>query len=817
VEAWIEEELKGWGRPLLPSRRRAMVGILFSVVAGAAVGICWPFSPMWFWGAALLLILPLFIWIRHPFSVLPLMCVVFLLMAAHARQSTGVPLATSLPILLPRPMEYVQLVMVATGDAVPRAARPGRAGGAVFHAQVEGLNRDGAWQKVNDRIRVILRGSLAGKRMPLYGERWRLHGIVRPALPRRSGLFTLPVNQMVVDPDRAVFLSGNHGNSFKAWCMRQRRVCRRILGGGLEAYPEERGVLHALLLGYRGDLPRALRTDFAATGTVHIFAISGAHVGMMLLLFAGLLRALRIPVTRWFLFLTPLLLIYTLTTGAATSAIRASVMASLMLGATFMKRRPDAISALAVAAISILVVSPAQLGDLGFLLSFTAVGGLLAVQPVMEAGVRRLAHRDEWLLPGEEAPDEPFWRKGGMNGIRYASVSVSAWVSTLPLTAFFFNLFSPVALLMNLIVIPVVFAILLTGVMSLLCFPLSPFCSEVFNHAARVLASGLTACIQWAAALPWGHLFIRTPPAIGVMLWYLLLAMAAVMARRIRGALAVGLGVLALMGISWGLWDAGRCRVSVLDVGEGNAVLVQARTERILVDTGPEFRAEQTLRRMRREGVNQLEVLALTHSDAQHMGAARWMMRALPVQELWVPAVVWKSPLMKETLLLAQELNISIRRLAIGDQGHWPDQLSWEILWPPVDLRIARADEASLVMRVARYGVSILLTGDAGTIEEEQMHERGDSLASALLLLGRHGARSATSGVWLDAVRPKEALVSAGSHVEGQHPDREVLERLNRRKIRIWETDRDGTLNIDFFRHPARWPNPGYRIQLDPG
>jgi len=817
MEAWIEEELRGWGHPLIPPRRRAMVGLLFPVVAGTAVGLTWPFSPMWFWGAAALIILPLFLWIHHRLSVIPLLVVVFLLMAAHTRQSTGVPAATSLPVLLPHPMEYVQLVVVATEDAVPRSFRPGRASGAVFHAQVEGLNRDGVWRTVDDRIRVVLRGSLAGKRMPQYGERWRLHGMVRPGLPRRSGLFTLPQNQMVVDPDRATFLSGSHGNPFKAWCMRQRRVCRRILGRGLEASPEERGVLQALLLGYRGDLPRALRTDFAATGTVHIFAISGAHVGMMLLLFAGLLRALRIPVTRWFLFLTPLLLIYTLTTGAATSAIRASVMASLMLGATFMRRRPDAISALAVAAISILAVSPAQLGDLGFLLSFTAVGGLLAVQPVMEAGVRRLAHRDEWLLPGKEAPDEPVWRKGGMNGIRYASVSVSAWVSTLPLTAFFFNLFSPVALLMNLIVIPVVFAILLTGVMSLLCYPLSPFCSEVFNHAARVLASGLTACIQWAATLPWGHLFIRTPPACGVVLWYLLLAMAAVMARRIRGALAVGLGVLALLGVGWGLWDAGRCRISILEVGEGNAVLVQARTDRMLVDTGPEFRAEHTLRLMRREGVNQLEALVLTHSDAQHMGAAHWMMQALPVQELWIPAVIWPSPLMKKTLLLAQELGIPVRRLAAGDQGHWPDQLSWEVLWPPEALRISRADEGSLVMRVARFGVSILLTGDAGEKEEERMQEQVDSLASPILLLGRHGERRATSASWLDAVRPTEALVSAGSHVEGQHPDRDVLERLNRRKIRVWETDRDGSLTIDLFRRPARWPDPGYQIRIDPG
>jgi len=816
VDAWIEEELRGWGSPFIPSRRRAMVGLLFPVVAGAAVGICWAHSPMWFWGVAFLLILLLFIWIRHPLSVIPLMVVVFLLMAAHARQSTGVPTATSLPTLLPRPMEYVQFIVMATEDAVPRAARSGRAGGAVFHAHVEGLNRDGVWRTVDDSIRVVLRGSLSGKRIPQYGERWRLHGIVRPALPRRSGLFTLPVNQAVVDPDRAVFLDGNRGNPLKAWCMKRRRICRAILSRGLENYPEERGVLQALLLGYRSDLPRELRTDFAATGTVHIFAISGAHVGMMLLLFAGLLRALRVPVTRWFLFLTPLLILYTLTTGAATSAIRASVMASLMLAATFLKRRPDALSALAVAAISILVVSPAQLGDLGFLLSFTAVGGLLAVQPVMEAGVRRWAHRDEWLLPGEDLPDEKLWRKRGLTALRYASVSVSAWVSTLPLTAFFFNLFSPVALLMNLVVIPVAFAILLSGVMSLLCAPLSGFCSEVFNHAARVLASGLTSCIQWAATIPLGHLFVRTPPAAGVILWYALLAVAAVMARRLRGALLAGLAVLACLAIGWGVWDAHRCRVSVLDVGEGNAVLVQAQTARILVDTGPEFRAERTLRQLRREGVNRLEVLVLSHSDAQHMGAARWMMEALPVDEVWIPAVTWPSPLMKKTLRMAEEMAIPIRSLAAGDQGYWPGHFAWEVLWPPAALRISKADESSLVLRVARWGVSILLPGDAGEKETQAMEASGAIPAASILLLSQHGDSRGTSGPWLDAVRLKEALVSAGPQVEGRHPDRELLQKLSEREVRIWETDRDGTIDIDLQRAPAHWPDPGYWIHTDP-
>lgn len=816
MEWWIEEELRdAKGRGRLP-RRRVMVGLALAVIVGTAAGIAAPLSPLWFWGAGGLLLLPLFVWVRHEWSTVPLMAVLFCLMAAHARQSTGGRAALSLRAGMARPTEYVQFVAVALEDAVRRPSRPGQADDAVFHARVEGLNRDGRWRPVEDRIRIVIRGRREHDRLPLYGERWRFRGIVRAAVPRRSGLFTLPESQAVIDPDRAFFIDANRGNRLKAWCMERRRAARAILGRGLADFPEERGLLQALLLGYREDLPAALRRDFAVTGTVHIFAISGAHVGMVALLLAGLLRLLGIPVTRWFPILTPLLVIYTLTTGAATSAIRASIMAALLLAGPFLGRRPDAVSALAVAAMAILVVSPAQLADLGFLLSFTAVGGLLAVQPILDAWVTRWFRRDEWQLPGEEIPANRRLRATGLWLTRYGSVTVSAWVGTLPLTAYFFNLFSPVALGMNLVVIPAAFGILLAGVMSLVSAPLGGDGPEIFNHAARVIASGLSGLIRGAAAVPGGHWFVRAPPGAVVACWYLILAGAAVMARRVRGAMAVGFGLLAVMALAWGMHDARRCRVSVLDAGEGNAVLVQAGRARILVDTGPIYRAEGTLRLLRRCGVNRLDVLVLTHSDARHMGAAPWLLEKLPVQELWVPVETWPTRPMKKTLQTAAAAGVAVRRLQAGDAGLWPGRVCWEVLWPPAEVKMVRADDASLVLRVARYGVSVLLAGDAGGHLEQVLAARGDSLASLVLLAGRHGDAQATTPVWLDAVRPRDVIISTGQHADGRHPDREVLARLHEREIRVWRTDVQGTVHVDLAGAPARWPATGCRLRTEP-
>lgn len=815
MEWWAEQEEEEFLASQRPPRARPMVGIAVPFMAGIAAGLTLP-VPSWAAAAAALLLAGgAFAFLRRGWSAGLLALLLFVLGAGHARLSIEARNGPdALASRIPRRMEYVRFAAVAREDAVRRPPRPGRRSGDVcVETDAVALDRDGRWERAAGRIQVVLRGVPDGAPLPLYGERWAFHGLVRPGHGRGGR------TQAVIDADRAVRWDAGHGNPFVRWCMERRRACRRILSAGLDDRPEERAILQALLLGYRADLPETLRDDFRATGTIHVFAISGAHVMVMMVLVDAVLALLGIPRTRWFWAAAPLLAAYTVGTGAAVSAVRACLMAVSAMGALCLRRRGDGTSSLLAAAMLILVFAPDQLFDLGFILSFTAVASLLALVPPMERPVARLFSRDRWRIPA----DLPWWREAPLAAGAFlrqnAVVSCAAWIGTGPLTAFWFNLFSPIALLVNLAVVPTVLALLALGVASLLGAWTGPAWPELCNRAAAGLAGLLASCIGWASRVPHGHWFVRSPPALLVWSGYaVLLAGVWARSRGRRWVLPAALAAVAAAYAAWGALDARRCRVSILDAGESNAVLVQAGPARVLVDTGESFRAWTLLRQLRAQGVNRLDTVVLTHADTAHTGALPYLLDAVPVGAIWLPDPVWPTPAIRDLLARCENPNPDdpalppLRRLSAGDAGLLPLGVSWEVLWPARNTPMACADDASLVLRVARYGASVLLPSDATPAAERAILDAGRRPDAALLLAADHGSSASTPPWWLDAVSPDAVLVSCGPHSKAYHPDAALLDLLASRNLPVLRTDLSGDLHIDFLPSVPRPPRRGYRL-----
>lgn len=415
------------------------------------------------------------------------------------------------------------IIGVVCDDPVGRRISSSRAIAWRFTVRTEKVRSQASAGWLNEQAELAVSWYSFGKRLaPRYGDRWLIPGMFRV----RGSPVGIGQSRYFLNGDRhsARFISGKHGNVFMAWCYAKRRQAARLLETGISRFPDQVALLHALVLGYRHAMSPELQRSFAATGTLHIFAISGLHVGMIAMLIVFVLTRCRISRERWIFFLAPLLIIYTAATGARPSAIRACIMALLYFVAPILNRKSDLPSALAFAALAILVVDPAQLLDTGFIFSFVVMGGLVVMYSPFERALRRFWEPDPLRLQPEPR-GIVLLRAAGRRLAALIAVSCSAWLASAPLTAHFFGRFIPVALVGNLVVVPLAFLIVLFGCLSLVLGACLPVAAALINHVSVALVSVMTVTMRGMAAVPFGSMDVPRPAVWIVLGYYVALGM----------------------------------------------------------------------------------------------------------------------------------------------------------------------------------------------------------------------------------------------------------------------------------------------------
>lgn len=374
--------------------------------------------------------------------------------------------------------------------------------------------RGGTWRKGSGHLTVRWR-AVAHQPPPRYGDRWQIAGMHyraawQPASRRSDRYWAWRTERM----------GSGYGYEWVARCFRWRRWAAARLAAGIRHFPERVAVVHALLLGLRQQLSPSLRDAFAITGTLHVMAISGLHIGVMTGIFIFALKCAGVSRGMWFFFLAPLSIAYTLATGARPSAVRACIMALAYWSALPLRRRPDAPSALALAALIVLVHDPRQLATPGFLFSFVLVAGLLVFfKPLHARLTRPLRARRAYELP---APPPRLRRELELAAYGLAalvSVSIIAWFMAAPLSGYFFGNLSLISLPANLLVVPLVFLIVVTGCLSLVTGSVIPVIGVVFNYTNLVWTGILLRLLPGFAELP-GASVTFAFPAWAFPLWY---------------------------------------------------------------------------------------------------------------------------------------------------------------------------------------------------------------------------------------------------------------------------------------------------------
>ena len=290
---------------------------------------------------------------------------------------------------------------------------------------------------------------------------------------------------------------------------------KRISGKDLSKMEEGRKeLLKALLIGERANLPSSLRKVFINTGTMHILSISGLHIGIVAGILLFLFKFLRLPYKITY-FITPIFIgVYVLISGARVPAIRAAILAAIILWGRILNYPTSFYNSLSFASFVILLNSPLSLFEPGFQFSFLCVFFILYLSPKIKRSLQRLLSCPDMLRGA-------FLRKPFSFFISSLAVSLSAWLGVLPLVSYYFQRIVPITVIANLIVVPLLFLIVASGFL-LLFFSFFSFFALLFALIEIILLTALIKTLTFLSSLPFAHFYLSLT-LFGVFVYYLCL------------------------------------------------------------------------------------------------------------------------------------------------------------------------------------------------------------------------------------------------------------------------------------------------------
>lgn len=578
---------------------------------------------------------------------------------------------------------------------------------------------------------------------------------------------------------------------------------RRVIGRYVGAHdPRSAAVTTAILIGDRTGLSEEDERRLQDAGTYHVIAISGGNIAILTAVLIAAIRITRVPYRLGAAACMVLLLLYGEIAGGTASVGRAITAAVLFLVALVIDHRGSPLNVVAGAAILALAVLPVTSVDGGFLLSFGATVGIML-------GVSRVLGRPEGRVSG--------WRRVvrsirmGMAAV--AAATICAEIALAPIVATLFSRITFAGLVVNFAAIPLMTSVQ-CGALALLALdalgipgagPLGWFVhicawslveSSRFVELAPWLARDVAPPHPWLCALYYAAclalLFVRR--------WRLVSASALL----VSGVLLVGdLGVGARRVVPPRPSDA--LRIVALDVGQGDAtVAIMPNGRAILIDTGGlagttfDVGGRVVLPALRALGVRELHAIVLTHGDPDHIDGTEAVLRSLRVANIWEGVPVPPHPGLRALASLAASRRIVWRTVRPDDaerigsveiRVHHPPEPDWE--------RQRVRNDDSVVVEL-RYGeVSILLPGDIGREVERALLPRLTPAPLVILKSAHHGSATSSSDDFLDAIRPRAVIFSAGRNNRFGHPAPVVVERFRRRGVEMFNTAEDGAVFVE--------------------
>lgn len=568
---------------------------------------------------------------------------------------------------------------------------------------------------------------------------------------------------------------------------------RNYLSLLLEACCPEREavVMKAMLLGEKGMLDQELKSLYQQNGIIHILSISGLHLTLLGMGFHNLLRKCRVPKKLNLFAATAFMLCYGTMVGMGVSVARALVMFSFQMAAKYLGRTYDMPTALAVAALTLLLQKPFYLEHSGFLFSFGAVCAIAV------------------LLPA--ATENFLWEHRALREL-HAGAVLSA--GTLPVYLFFYYEFPPYSILLNLLVIPCMSLVLVSGVLTLVGGAWYLPLGRVFAWPARGLLLLYEKGCEFCLRLSEHRWITGCPEGWQILLFLVILCILVYINEKLPKLVFWQIFLLALLVLTCRTPDP--LEIHMVDVGQGDCILIKTpEREALLIDGGSTDRKDvdvyQIVPFLKYQGVSELKAVAVTHADSDHMNGICGMLEnyqtnGIRIGMLLLPDISKESRnenyLLLETLAAQNGIPVGYlgagKRFAIGETR-------LTCLHPAAGSYYADINAGSTVLYVQYRSFTALFTGDLEGEGERQLldeikTEEGGNLPVTLLKVAHHGSGGSTSQEFLERTSPLLALISCGRGNSYGHPHAETMRRLEDAGTVCYTTMNCGAVSVSVSR-----------------
>jgi ComEC/Rec2-related protein len=661
---------------------------------------------------------------------------------------------------------------------------------------------EGDWEPAFGEIIVSTPGLLfsnffAGQHVEIKGV------LARPAAPLAEGLFD----------DRAYLQARGIYFELKAestshWQLRDPVWSRPPLTGRFLDWsrhtlaiglPEDETLrlLWAMTLGWRTAFTGDVGDPFLRAGTMHMFAIDGLRIALISGMLVTLLRILQVSRAWSGTVAIPVIWFYTAATGWEPSAVRASVMMTIVLAGWALKRPGELLNSLGGAAFLILLWNPRQLFEASFQLSFFVMLTIGLLLPKLNDLTDRLLKYDP-LLPD---PLIPKWRRA-LNWVlhylaQYFSLSLAAWIGSIPLSALYFHLVSPISPLANLVAVPLGTFALMANLGALICGTWLPYATELFNNAAWFLMRGMTDVSEWFTQIPGSYFYVRAPSWMWVAIYYgaVIVALSGWLKLRSGKILATAAAVLIAV-ISFIQWEKSRTttELTVLPLDGGQAVFVNGAgpNNQWLVDCGNADAVNFTLTPfLRAQGVNKISRLVLTEGDAKNCGGTASLEQQFGIHELWTSPIHFRSGIYNKAVESFEKPPLSHKLLGYGETNG-----SWRVLWPATTNDLTRADDSALVLLGNFSGTKVLLLSDLSLAGQSALLALTNDLHADIVIAGLPTSGEPLGDALTDAIQPGVIVIADSDYPPMRRASRKLKERLEQTAVPVIYTRDSGAVKI---------------------